>query len=340
MQPPHLTVVVPCFNEEEVLPSTSDRLRVALESLISKGKISPASQVLFVDDGSIDCTWEMILGYCRANPLFSGLSLSRNFGQQNAILAGLHHASGDAVVTTDADLQDDLSALETMLGRFSAGFEIVYGVRRKRQTDGLLKRNTAVVFYRLLRVLGVRTVHNHGDFRLLSRRAVNALLEYREVNLYLRGIVTLVGFRNCIVEYDRLPRRAGETKYSPRRMLALALSAITSFSDVPLRLITVSAFIGFLSVMGISGWVIWIRFFTDRSVPGWTSIVLPMCFIGAINLLAVGILGEYVARIFAEVKARPRFLVADGSNLPGEAGGGGQGGGAAARARKSAGSAG
>jgi glycosyltransferase involved in cell wall biosynthesis len=272
-----------------------------------------------VDDGSTDATWPSIQALCGETSVFTGISLTRNFGHQNAILAGLHHAGGDLVLTIDADLQDDGRAIEAMLDKYRQGFEVVYGVRRRRDTDGFLKRTTAGTFYRLLGHLGVRTIENHGDFRLMSRRAVNALLEFREVNLYLRGLVTLVGFRNCAVEYDRLPRTAGTTKYSPRKMVGLALSAITAFSDVPLRMITWGAFAGFLAVMGISGWVVWVRFFTERSVPGWTSIVLPMCFIGALNLLAVGVLGEYVARIFAEVKARPRFLVAD-ATAPAEAG--------------------
>ncbi len=312
---PVLTIVVPCFNEQEILNQSALRLRNTISGLVEKGKIHPGSRILFVNDGSADGTWERIQDLCRQSGVFGGITLARNFGQQNAILAGLHHVQSDIVATIDADLQDDIQTLETMIDRHREGFEVVYGVRRRRDSDGFLKRTTAVVFYRILRVLGVETVANHGDFRLMSRRAVNALLQFREVNLYLRGIITLVGFRSCIVEYDRLPRSAGTTKYSLRRMLSLAASAVTAFSDAPLRMITAAAFLGFLAVMGIGGWVVWVRFFTDRSVPGWTSIVLPMCFIGALNLLAVGILGEYVARIYAEVKSRPRFLVAGAINL-------------------------
>jgi glycosyltransferase involved in cell wall biosynthesis len=257
----------------------------------------------------------LIESLCRKDPIFGGICLSRNFGHQGAVLAGLQSAPGDAVVSIDADLQDDIGAIGKMVESLYQGYEVVYGVRRERTVDTAFKRLTALGFYRLMSVLGAKTVHNHADFRLLSRRALQALGAYREVNLYLRGIVPLIGFPSATVLYDRSARTAGETKYPLRKMLALSLSAITSFSNVPLRLITLVALISILLLLATSGWVIWAQLFTHRVVPGWTSILLPTLFIGSINLLAIGVLGEYMARIFEEVKARPRYIVSSAINL-------------------------
>jgi len=314
-QPPTLSIVVPCFNEQEVLPATGPRLRQLLENLIAAGKASPHSRVVFVDDGSSDNTWDVIEEFCRESNLYSGIALSRNFGHQSAVLAGITTAGGDAVVSIDADLQDDESSIEEMLDFYAKGCDVVYGVRRQRDADTLFKRLTASFFYRLMNALGAETVYNHADFRLLSRRAVMALANFRESSLFLRGIIPLLGFRRASVFYDRRARHAGETKYSLRKMLALTFSAITAFSNLPLRLISLVAGISTVGVVGVICWVLWVRIFTTYGVPGWASSVLPILFVGAVNLLATAIVGEYLARVFSEVKARPRFLVAETRNL-------------------------
>ena len=231
-------------------------------------------------------------------------------------MAGLHAAPGDAAISLDAVLQEDLQAIEQMVDRFREGYDIVYGVRGERKSDSAFKRLTVLGFYRLMNALGARTVYNHADFRLMSSRAIEALRDYREINLFLRGIVPLTGFPTTTVVYNRGTRVAGETKYPLRKMLALSVSAVTSFSNAPLRLITLVAMFGMVVLIGISVWVAWVRLFTDRAVPGWTSILLPMLLIGSLNLLAIGIVGEHLARIFEEVKSRPRYLIADTRNLP------------------------
>ena len=310
-----VTVVVPCFNEEQIIERSARRLLAYLEGLEKAGRISGSSSILFVNDGSTDGTWEILERLCGENAAFTAISLSRNFGHQAALLAGLHTAPGDAAISIDADLQDEVSVMGTMLERFGEGFEVVYGVRRERKGDSAFKRWTAQGFYRLMKLLGTRTVYNHADYRLLSRRAIETLRDYREVNLFLRGIVTLIGFRSALVEYDRGQRLAGESKYPLRKMVALTVSAVTSFSNVPLRLISLVAWAGMCVLAGLGGWVLWIRMFTNEGVPGWASIMLPVLFIGCLNLLAMGILGEYIARIFDEVKARPRYIIAEGRNV-------------------------
>ena len=310
-----VTVVVPCFNEEQIIERSARRLLIYLEALEKAGRISGSSSILFVNDGSTDGTWEILERLCGENAAFTAISLSRNFGHQAALLAGLHTAPGDAVISIDADLQDEVSVMGTMLERFGEGFEVVYGVRRERKGDSAFKRWTALGFYRLMKLLGTRTVYNHADYRLLSRRAIETLRGYREVNLFLRGIVTLIGFRSASVEYDRGRRQAGESKYPLRQMVALTVSAVTGFSNVPLRLISLVAWAGMGVLTGLGGWVLWVRMFTNEGVPGWASIMLPVLFIGCLNLLAMGILGEYIARIFDEVKARPRYVIAEGRNV-------------------------
>ncbi len=304
-----LAIVIPCYNEREVLPETVQRTTDLIRHLVSAGKVSDASTVLFVDDGSSDGTWQLIEQYSKTKPHVSGIKLSRNCGHQNALVAGLFCAEGDALVSIDADLQDDISAIETMVDRFHGGAEIVYGVRNLRTSDSALKRWTAEGFYKLIAALGAESVYNHADFRLLSRRAVECLKGYKEVNLFLRGIVPLIGLKSEIVYYERTARFAGTSKYPLKKMIALALDAITSFSVLPLRLITLTGFVIFLGSIGVTVWTLWVRFVVDDAVPGWTSIVLPMYLLGGIQVFCIGMLGEYLGKTYVEVKSRPRFVV-------------------------------
>ncbi len=307
--PPTLAIVIPCYNEEAVLPETCRRVTALIRDLIGAGKITDSSAAYFVDDGSRDRTWPMIEGFAKADQHVSGIKLSRNRGHQNALLAGLFTADGDVIITVDADLQDDIEAVREMLDQFADGAEIVYGVRRKRDTDSAFKRQTARLFYTVIARLGAESVHDHADYRLMSRRAVETLKQYREVNLYLRGIVPLLGFRSAIVHYNRAQRFAGESKYPVGKMIALALEAVTSFSVVPLRFITMLGFTVFLGTMLVGVWALWVRLFTNHAVPGWTSIVLPVYFLGGVQIFCIGVIGEYLGKAYAEVKARPRYLI-------------------------------
>lgn len=302
-------IVVPAYNEAAVIARTADFLNRAIDRLVQLRKVSAESRIWFVDDGSTDGTWEIIEALARENTRIGGIKLSRNRGHQNALLAGLLTVGGDAIVSLDADLQDDVSTIESMVDEHLRGAEIVYGVRRRRDTDGMFKRNTALVFYRLLRWMGVETVENHADYRLMSRRAIEGLREFREVNLFLRGIVPLVGFKSLCVYYDRGERFAGDSKYPLGKMLALAWNAVTSFSVVPLRMITVLGGLVFIASMILSLWVLWVRLFTDNALPGWASIVLPISLIGGLQILSLGVIGEYVAKLYAETKRRPRYLI-------------------------------
>ena len=304
-----LGIVVPCYNEEEVLPETSRRLLAVLERLIEKCKIDRASRVYFVDDGSQDHTWALIESIIAEGRPIVGIKLSRNYGHQNAMVAGLFSAVGDAIVSTDADLQDDLNAIEVMVDRFHEGCEVVYGVRRSRETDTFFKRYMAECFYRLLTAMGAKTIFNHADYRLLSRRAVESLRDYPEVNLFLRGIIPLMGYRSATVDYDRSARFAGQSKYPLRKMLALALEATTSFSVVPMRLISLLGIAIFFGSMAVTGWAAWVALFTNLGVPGWASTVLPLYFLGGIQLLALGVIGEYVGKSYLETKRRPRYFI-------------------------------
>lgn len=310
----HLSVaidlVVPCYNEEEALPETHKQLNQLLETLIKNGQIS-RGHIYYVDDGSRDNTWQLIENLSRSNARVIGVRLSRNFGHQSAVLAGLFSADGDAVITIDADLQDDINAIPEMISKFQEGHQIVYGVRRYRSTDTVLKRNTALLYYSLLKRLGVQIVHNHADYRLMSRRAIDAIKQYEEANLFLRGIVPLIGFKSCSVFYDRKARQAGESKYNLRKMLRLAIDGITSFSAVPLRAVATLGFIVFFGALGMSGWVLWIKMFTNDAIPGWASSVIPIYFLGGIQLLCLGVIGEYVAKSYIETKRRPRFFVSE-----------------------------
>jgi len=304
-----LSIVVPCYNEQDALPETSRQLLALRDRMVAAGKISAASRIVFVDDGSRDRTWPMIEEYAAAGLPVVGVKLSRNRGHQNALLAGLFAARGDAVVSVDADLQDDIEAIETMVDRFHEGFEVIYGVRSSRQTDTAFKRLTARGFYLLMERLGAQTVREHADYRLMSRRAVEALREFGETNLYLRGIIPLLGFRSTKVEYARRARIAGESKYPLRRMLGLALNAVTSFSVVPLRLISLLGLLVFVASFGVLGWVLWVALFTTKAVPGWASITLPIYFLGGIQLLSLGVIGEYLGKLYVESKRRPRFFI-------------------------------
>jgi polyisoprenyl-phosphate glycosyltransferase len=304
-----LGIVIPCYNEHEVLPEMSRRITELLSRLAAKGKISTESLVYLIDDGSSDGTWELIERLVVRDSRIVGVKLSRNCGHQTALIAGLFTADGDAVISIDADLQDDISVIEQMVDRFRSGDEIVYGVRKQRRGDKLLKRVTAETFYRILRSLGSESIYNHADYRLLSRRVIECLKTYREVNLYLRGIIPLIGFRSSVISYDRGDRFAGKSKYPLTKMTALALDAVTSFSVVPLRLITLTGFVIFAGSIAVTMWVLWARFFAHNVVPGWASIVLPLCFFGGLQLFCTGMLGEYLGKTYAEVKARPRFFI-------------------------------
>jgi glycosyltransferase involved in cell wall biosynthesis len=304
-----LQIVVPCYNEEAVLAESCRQFVSLLERLISVGKIAPASQIVFVDDGSRDKTWTLIEEEATRRSHVAGIKLSRNRGHQNAVLAGLMWSSADVVITIDADLQDDINVIETMIDKYLQGNEIVYGVRNDRTSDSVFKRNSAEFFYKLLAWFGVDLVHNHADFRLMSRKIIDALREYNEVNLYLRGIIPLIGFKATTVEYVRKERFAGETKYPLKKMIKLAGEAITSFSTVPLQMITMLGFLVFGCSLLVGAWVIWTAIFTNHAVPGWASTVFPLTLLGGIQLLCLGVIGAYLGKIYGETKSRPRYFV-------------------------------
>lgn len=305
-----LFVVIPCYNEEEVLPETSKRLVKKMAELERKGLITPDSKVLLVNDGSRDRTWEMICDLHKQNPLFEGVKLSRNRGHQNALLAGLMTAKGrcDVSISMDADLQDDMDAMDRFLEKYEEGCEIVYGVRNKRDTDTFFKRETALMFYRLMKALGVDITFNHADYRLMSNRALEALSQFDEVNLFLRGLAPLVGFQSDVVYYDRSERFAGESKYPLKKMLAFAIDGITSFSVKPLRLITTVGLVIFVVSLFMLLYTL-VSWITGHAVLGWTSTLASIWMIGGIQLLCLGVIGEYVGKIYNETKRRPRFII-------------------------------
>jgi glycosyltransferase involved in cell wall biosynthesis len=305
----HLSIVVPCYNEQEVLPETIKRLRVLLHRLAADDKIGTDSDVIFVDDGSRDHTWQIIRQHHEQDSRIRGIRLSANRGHQTALIAGLFTADGDAVASIDADLQDDVSAIEAMVDAYRGGCDVVYGVRQSRTTDTAFKRSSAVIYYRLLALCGVRIVHNHADFRLLSRRSLESLKQYQEVNLFLRGIVPLIGYRSTVVYYNRSERFAGESKYPLRKMLALAFDGVTSFTAFPLRMIAFFGVFVSLFSLGMMLWVLWVKLFTSSALPGWASSVIPIYFLGGIQLLSIGVLGEYVAKLYLEAKRRPRYFI-------------------------------
>jgi polyisoprenyl-phosphate glycosyltransferase len=303
-----LAIVVPCYNEDEVLPETASRLNSVLNELMAAGFIGGMS-VYFIDDGSTDRTWALIEEMAARDNRVHGIKLSRNYGHQSALLAGLFHAPGDAVISIDADLQDDLAAIKDMLAAYSTGAEIVYGIRRERSSDTIFKRGTAEGYYRLLQTMGVRLVFNHADYRLLSRRVIEALRGYKETNLFLRGLIPQLGFNSATVYYNRSERFAGESKYPFSKMLGLAIEGVTSFSEVPLKLITVLGLLISLFSFGLALWALGVRIFNPSAVPGWASIVIPLYFLGGIQLLCMGVIGQYLAKVYSETKARPRFIV-------------------------------
>ncbi|MBE5778119.1 MAG: glycosyltransferase family 2 protein [Clostridiales bacterium] len=305
-----LMVVIPCYNEEEVLPETSRRLTEKMHALMEKGYITEDSKVLLVNDGSKDRTWEIITQLHGENPMYEGLKLSRNRGHQNALLAGLMTAKGrcDISISMDADLQDDMDAMDRFIEKYQEGCEIVYGVRSKREKDSFFKRETAQLFYRLMSGMGVDIVFNHADYRLMSNRALEALSQFEEVNLFLRGIAPLEGFQNDVVYYERSERFAGESKYPLKKMLAFAIDGITSFSVKPLRLITNAGIVIFVVslCMLLYTFISWI---TGSTVAGWTSTLASIWMIGGIQLLSLGVIGEYIGKIYNETKRRPRFII-------------------------------
>ena len=309
MSAPVLYLVVPCYNEQEVLTNTAEKLAHKLTQLIDAGKISERSRIAFVNDGSSDCTWEIIRAYTERSALFSGINLAHNEGHQNALLAGLMTVLpyADVTISMDADLQDDINAVDAMLEKYAAGVNIVYGVRADRSSDTFFKRFTAESFYRAMRALGANIVFNHADFRLMDRRALTALAEYPEVNLFLRGIVPMIGLTHGVVYYARKERLAGVSKYPWRRMASFAWEGVTSLSARPIRLIAqMGMFISFISGLMLI-WSI-VRHFIGETIVGWTSLVVSLWFLGGLILLSVGVIGEYV---YLEVKRRPRYLVQD-----------------------------
>jgi len=304
-----LAIVVPCYDEEEVLPATLERLGRVRERLVEDALVTAESTVYFVDDGSRDGTWKLIEAAARERPWVHGIKLSRNRGHQNALLAGLLYVDADAVVTIDSDLQDDPEAIREMMLRHLEGAEIVYGVRSRRETDTFFKRITAEGYYRLLAAFGIDVVFNHSDFRLMGRAAIDALAQFSEVNLFLRGIVPQLGFPSACAYYERGERVRGESKYPLRKMLSFAWTGITSFSAVPLRWITTLGFVVSALSFAVGCWAIAVRLLDPASVPGWASTVVPMAFLGGIQLLSLGVIGEYLAKTYAETKRRPRFIV-------------------------------
>ena len=305
-----LYIVVPCYNEEEVLTETSRRLGDKLRALMAAGRIGPRSRVLFVNDGSKDRTWEVIEELHRKDGLLCGADLSRNRGHQNALLAGLMTAKerADMVISMDADLQDDVDAVDAMVDKYLEGVDIVYGVRSSRKKDTFFKRTTAEAFYRMMDLLGAETVFNHADYRLMSKRALEGLAQFTEVNLFLRGIVPMIGYRTDTVEYERGERFAGESKYPLKKMVSFALEGVTSLSVKPLRMITGLGFLVFLISLGMIVYNI-VRFATGNTVTGWASLACSVWMIGGLILLALGVIGEYLGKLYLESKGRPRFLI-------------------------------
>ncbi len=306
---PIIGLVIPCFNEQEMLPAAAQKLLEEKHKLISVGLISPASKIYFIDDGSNDTTWSLITQLVEQHNTIVGIKLTRNYGHQYALYAGLMEADGDALISLDADLQDDTSVMEDMLHAYKNGNEIVYGVRNNRSSDGFFKRWTAESHYWLSELMGIETVRNHADYRLLSRKAVDLLADYREANLYLRGVVPLLGLQSSEVYYKRQARAGGESKYSVRKMLSLSLKGITSFSIMPLRCISLMGVIVFSISLVLGGWAVHAAIWGDGVVPGWASTVVPIYLLGGMQLLAIGIAGEYIGKTYMEVKKRPHYQI-------------------------------
>ncbi|EHQ64141.1 glycosyl transferase family protein [Paenibacillus dendritiformis C454] len=309
MNIPTLYITVPCYNEEDALPETTKHLLSVLSSLINEKIVAQQSRLLFIDDGSKDNTWMIIKKFNSENPLVLGLKLSKNVGHQKALFSGLIHAKeyADCVISMDADLQDDIWSVKEFVFKFLEGFEVVYGVRRSRNTDTWFKRWSAEAYYKCMNKLGIPLIYNHADYRLLSKRVLNNLSNFKEANLFLRGVIPLIGFRSTVVEYDRKERIAGESKYPLKKMLSLAWDGITSFSVKPIRLVTVLGFIS-LAICLVAALYAFVSKLLNYTVSGWTSLMLSIWFIGSIQLLALGVIGEYIGKIYAEVKGRPLFI--------------------------------
>ncbi len=305
-----LYIVVPCYNEEEMLHITSEKLGEKLRTLKNAGRISDDSRVVYVDDGSKDNTWNIIEEMHHNNKVFNGVKLSRNEGHQNALLAGLDYARNhaDMIVSMDADLQDDIDAVDAMIDKYHTGAEIVYGVRNDRSTDSAFKRGTAQLFYKMMKIMGAEIVYNHADFRLMSKRAVDELMNFKEVNLFLRGIVPLIGFKTDIVEYERHERIAGESKYPLKKMLSFAIDGVTSFSIKPINMIITAGFVCFLISVGMLIYSC-IRHFTGDTVSGWTSLMTSIWALGGLQVVSIGVVGKYIGKVYLEVKERPRYIV-------------------------------
>lgn len=310
MERTKLCIVVPCYNEEAVLPVTAERLGILLTEMVEAGQVGPESQVVFVDDGSRDGTWRIIAGLCAADPRIQGIKLSRNTGHQNALLAGLMTVRDrcDCCISIDADLQDDIRAIPAFVKEFDGGCEVVYGVRSRRESDTWFKRATARGFYKLMNLLGAEVVAEHADYRLMSRRALDALADFPETNLFLRGMVPLVGMRSGVVRYDRGQRLAGESKYPLGKMLSFAFDGITSFSVKPIRLVWGLGMAICLLAVAAVAYTLFARFF-GIYVAGWSSLMVSIWFLGGVQLISVGVIGEYIGKIYKEVKRRPRYII-------------------------------
>ncbi|WP_026350590.1 glycosyltransferase family 2 protein [Dyadobacter beijingensis] len=310
MNPARLLLVIPCYNEEAILYRTYAKLNTYYNGIKEQGLIAEDSRICFVNDGSRDKTWTIIEDLCSQDPNVIGVGLSRNFGHQSAIMAGLeqHVDDFDAFITIDADLQDDINAITAMIEKHREGAMIVYGVRSDRRSDSWFKRSTAEGFYVLMQKMGVPVVFNHADFRLMDRRVLKELGNFREINMFLRGIVPLIGFKNEKVFYSRLEREAGETKYPLSKMLLFAWNGITSFSTFPMRLVLYFGFANFLIAMLIVVYILF-SFLIGHTVPGWTSTMLPLTFFSGFNMMALGLIGEYIGKIYEEVKGRPRYII-------------------------------
>ncbi len=308
---PILAIVLPCYNEEEVLPETLKQLTALYHTLLEDREIATESFILFVDDGSQDNTWQMIKTYAKNDTFIKGIKLSKNEGHQNALLAGMHYAKNqcDCLVSLDADLQQDPHAISDMLCKYQEGYEVVLGIREDRNSDSFFKKFTAESYYKIMNLMGVELEFNHADYRLLSQKALSFFMQFKERNLFIRGMVKLLGLKTCKVYFKSNERFAGESKYSLQKMLSFAWAGITSFSLFPLKLITISGVLIFIVSIFLSIDVLYTVFFTNEAVPGWASTVLPIYFIGGIELLALGVLGEYIGKIYTETKHRPLYFV-------------------------------
>ncbi|EPZ39158.1 putative glycosyltransferase ykoT [Anoxybacillus ayderensis] len=305
-----LAIVVPCYNEEDILPETIEQLRALRQQLIEEQLISSESKIVFVDDGSRDRTWSIIYRACLRHEEIKGIKLAGNAGHQHALLAGMFAAKQMAhcIVTLDADLQDDIYVVREFLRKFHEGYDIVYGVRKKRDVDSYMKRWTAETFYRVMNRIGVKLIYNHADYRLMSRRAVEALAQFREVNMFLRGVVPLLGFPSTTVYYDRKERKAGVTKYPFMKMIRFAFDGLTSFSMMPIRFVSVLGFCSFFVSILFAMYVLFLKM-TGHTQTGWTSLMMSIWLVGGLQLIAIGLVGEYIGKVYQETKQRPRYIV-------------------------------